>query len=181
MRGSIWLGQLRYMQDTMGTAPLTQALAASTATTRTALARVLPVSWVCTEAAAEFKQHVAWRVGEDCDALQRRVCCGGIEYTARGVWRPMLKFVPDRMLASRIPTLYRRAFDKGGLEVETLGTGAVLVRVLGWPDMTHFDAMGIASGLEAVLSIAGRTDVSCRFGHGSDDAHVYFELRWRAD
>jgi hypothetical protein len=157
--GTIIADQLKLMKDLHGGDIVTEAIHSLRADLREEIEGVLPGSWISTDAAREIKAAVARLLGEDLFDFQRRIVRQGIERTLNTVWRFFMRQLGDEALAKRTPILYSRTFNRGSLELVRMGDAEAQLELEGWPRIPEFDLVGLMSGIETVLTIAGRRGV----------------------
>ncbi len=157
--GTIISDQLKLMRDLHGDAVVDEAIASMPPALREEIEQVLPGSWISIDAARELKAGVAQRLGEDLFDFQRRIVRLGIERTLHTVWRFFIRQLGDEALAKRTPILYSRSFNRGSLELVRRAEGEIELELDGWPRIPEFDLVGLMSGIETVLKLAGRRGV----------------------
>ncbi len=159
MSGTILSDQIRLMRDLHGADLVARATSALPASLREEVEGVLPGTWVTIDAARELKTAVARELGEDPIELQKRIVRQGIERTLSTVWRFFMRQLGDEALTKRTPILYSRTFDRGSLELVRMGDGEGELELEGWPRIPEYDLVGLVSGIETVLTLAGRRGV----------------------
>jgi hypothetical protein len=150
--------QLKLTRELHGDELVARAIASLPDGLREEIEQLLPGSWVSTDAAREVKIACARLLGEDPLAFQRRIVARGIERTLSTVWRFFMRQLGDQGLARRTPILYSRTFNRGSLEVVRWSDAEYELELDGWPRIPEFDLVGLMSGIETVLALAGRKD-----------------------
>jgi hypothetical protein len=152
------LDQIKLIKDLHGEALVTEAVASLPATVRQELDGLLPGRWCSIDTPRAFKQAVAERVGEPLSSFHRRTVRLGVERTLNTFWRFFMRQLSDDHLVRRTPVLYSRTFDRGELRFISTLDNQALLELHGWPTIPDFDLIGLAGGIEAVLSLAGRVE-----------------------
>jgi hypothetical protein len=155
------LDQIKLMTELYGADKVAAARASLPPAIREEIDALLPGGWCSLEAARELKTAVASLVDEPLMSLQRRIARIGIERTLHTVWRFFMRRLSDEDLARRTPLLYSRSFDRGELRFVEARPFEVHLELHGWPTIPDFDLAALASGVETVLSIAGRPEPHC--------------------
>lgn len=175
----MWLDELEHMRRAYGEEVVERALSNLAPPDRDALAHVLPVSWVEVGPVMACKNAIAEQIGMDGREFQRAVVRAGVRRTVKGFWRLLVRQLWDDALAKRLPILYSRTFEFGELRVESLGEGSAQLRLLGWPDMHGYDALGLATGIETVCDLAGRLGTKVDYRREKDGAEMLFSVSWQ--
>lgn len=153
------LDQIRVMQELAGPDAVRLARESLPSPYSEALAEILPVSWLDTDACNEFMARVAQRIGKDPEQFEIDVVRLGVERTLSTVWRIILRFTSDAALVKRTPMLYSKTYDVGELTSRIVRPGRADLELRGWPGVPRMDLVGLATGIETVLRCSGRTDV----------------------
>ena len=177
-KGAVWLDELEHMRSAYGDVAVDAALASLPQAQREELAQILPISWVDVTPVMACKNAVAREVGMSSDDLQRTVVRAGVKRTVRGFWRLLVRKLWDDALAKRLPILYSRTFEFGELRVEHLREGEASLRLVGWTDIHSYDALGLATGLQTILEVAGRRNVKVSWEPANKGAETLFHVRW---
>ncbi|MGO8995987.1 MAG: hypothetical protein ACLQVI_21950 [Polyangiaceae bacterium] len=151
--------QVRLLREFYGADVVARAEAALPAALREELDALSPGGWISLDAARELKNGVAALAGEDPLALQRRVCRHGVERTLTTVWRFLLRQLSDAALSKRTPIIYARSFNRGTLTLVAWHEGSAELELHGWPRMPDYDLVGLMTGVQTVLELAGRKEV----------------------
>lgn len=135
------------------------------------------LGWIDVGAVKRFKDAVAAQVAKDSLAFQRWIVGRATARTVRGLWRVLLAQVWDAALVKRVPLLYQRTFDRGVMTAAIDTPGRASMVVSGWPDIPEYDVVGLQTGIESVLSLTGRANVTSRATRTADG--VAFDVRWQ--
>jgi hypothetical protein len=157
--GTILSDQIRLMRDLHGEELVARAIATLQPKLREEVEGILPGRWLTIDAARELKNAVARELGEDPIELQKRIVRQAIERTLNTFWRFFMRQFSDEALTKRTPILYSRTFDRGSLELVRVGDGEADLELEGWPRIPEYDLVGLMSGIETVLTLAGRVGV----------------------
>lgn len=175
--GVLLLDQIQVMIDELGQDTYAKALVSLPEETRQSLDSLIPVSWIDVAMAKALKDAVAREVGKESLEFQRWIVHAATGKTINKFWRMLLTRIWDGALVRRAPILYGRAFDRGSFKLSELGEGTADFVLSGWSTMPEYDAVGLASGTEAVLEYSGRQGVRVRFER--KNALITFHASWR--
>jgi hypothetical protein len=175
--GTILLDQMALLRETYSAAVVDQAMAALPATLRGELESMLRGSWCSVEAAMELKRGIAKLVHEDPLALQRRIVRLGVERTLNTIWRFFMRRLGDEQIARRTPVLYSRTFNHGSMSFLGRRPNGVDLELRGWPNIPHFDLVGLMAGIETVFTLAGRKATHVESVHRGDTIIVH--VSWK--
>lgn len=125
--------------------------------------RVTSLEWVELGEVERSVRALAGAVGRDPIALNVEATRLGTEDSFRTIWKVLLRFTSDDALVARSPTLYGRAFNTGALVYEPVTPGQANLRVADWDDPPALHMHGLASGIETMLRLAGRSDARVRY------------------
>jgi hypothetical protein len=135
------------------------------------------LGWIDFATVKRFKDAVGAQVGQDSLTFQRWIVGRAAARTVRGLWRLLLAQVWDEAIVKRVPLLYQRTFDRGAMTGVIDAAGRASVVVTGWPDMPEYDIVGLQAGIESILSLTGRANVSSRATRTADG--VSYDVRWQ--
>lgn len=175
--GAVMLDQIRVMEELAGPDAVRAARDSLPPEQRSELEHVTPVSWLDSNATAEFVVRVAEHIGKDPERFQIDVVRLGVERTLNTLWRVILKFTTDAALVKRTPLLYSKTYDVGQLTSRIMQPGRADLELTGWPGVPRMELVGLATGIETVLRCAGRQDVRVTFDRRPDGA--VFIANWR--
>lgn len=148
--------QMQIMREVHGADVVARACAALPAPLAEELAALTTAGFCSLDLARELKNGVAAAVGMDPLAFQRDICARGVDRTLHTVWRFFLRRLGDHGLSQRIPVLYSRSFNRGRMTLLSWREGHAELDLQGWPQMPEYDLVGLMSGGEKLLQIAGR-------------------------
>jgi hypothetical protein len=177
LSGAILLEQIAYANERFGMEAYQRALATLKPKDREVIESLLAVSWLAPRIAEELKNAMARELRVDPIDFQKELCRAGVERAIHKFWRGLLAMMPDPLITSRSPILYRRVFSPGDFQVAMQGPGTCTWALTGWPDIVDYDAIGIQAGLEAILTYTGRKHVRGRFERSGPQ--VLFHASWR--
>jgi len=172
------LDQIRLLKDLHGADIVAAACASLAPPLREEIDGLLPGGWCSLDAAREMKAAIASRLGEPLLSLQRRIVRLGIERTLHTVWRFFVRQLSDEALARRVPLVYSRSFDRGECRVVGSGEREMNLELHGWPAIPDFDLVGLATGVETVLVLAGRKEPHVAFTRRGVVVHL--DGTWKA-
>ena len=175
--GTVILDQIRVVADEHGEAVLSRARQSLPLAMQDELASMLAISWIDSRTAMDLKNAIARELGKDPIEFQKWVVKVAVGRTVNRVWRVLLARVKDGALVDRAPLLYSKTFDRGSLTVVKNDDTSAELLVNGWSSMPDYDAIGLCSGIEAVLESTGRKSPHTKFMHRSGG--VTFEVSWR--
>lgn len=156
------LEQIRVITEIHGRDTYERALSTLPPTSQAEIAALINLSWIDTTVAMELKNAIARELGRNELEFQRWVVRTAIQHTLSRFWGALLSLASDVAVIKRSPILYRKTFDRGELALVERTTGSALFEVRGWPSMPEYDAIGLASGMEAVLEHLHRRDARVR-------------------
>lgn len=157
--GSMIKGHIDSLRPRLGQIRFDAVFARLTPAQQEELALVTPLSWVKIESAAALYVAAAEELGVSVEALHTEIASVVIGRTITTLWRALLPLASDEALIKRSPTLFKRAYQQGRLEVVTTGKGFAELRVVDWPNMHEFALRGLRVGIESTLRHAGRRNV----------------------
>lgn len=135
------------------------------------------LGWIDVATVKRFKDAVGAQVGKDSLTFQRWIIGRATARTVRGLWRLLLAQVWDEAIVKRVPLLYQRTFDRGAMTGTIEVAGRASIVVTGWPEMPEYDVVGLQTGIESILSLTGRANVTSRATRTDDG--VSFDVRWQ--
>lgn len=150
-------------------------LAALTPAQREELTLVTPLSWVKIESTVALYTAASAEIGVSVEVLHTDIASVVIGKTITTLWRALLPLASDEALIRRSPTLFKRAYRQGRLEVVDTGRGFADLRVVAWPDMNEFALRGLRVGIESTLRHAGRRNVRGSSRRSRDGAELRFD------
>jgi hypothetical protein len=172
------LDQIRLIKEQHGEAIVVEAVASLPGDVRREIDELLPGRWCSIETPRLMKEAIADRLGEPLLSFHRRTVRLGVERTLNTFWRFFMRQLSDEHLVRRTPILYSRTFDRGELRFISFSERQALLELHGWPNIPAFDLVGLASGIEAVLSLAGR--IEPHVATSRRGVVVHFLCEWKA-
>lgn len=174
--GAVILTQIESLIELYGRDTYLRALARLPDGPRRDVEELLAISWIPANTAQRLKDAVAALVGRTSEEVQVQVVRASLGQIINVFWRFLLRHVSDEALVKRTPLLYSRTFDRGELVARVIEPGHAAFELLGWPDVSDYDALGLATGIAFVLEHAGRKGATG--GWSRSGARVIFEASW---
>ncbi len=140
------------------------------------LEAAVPAAWLPAEDVDALYAAIAEEAGEDLMSIYPKVVRDGVERTLRSVWKVLLRITTPRGLLARAPIVYGRSHSIGTVVPTVLGPGRARVDLTGWPGMSDMRRVGVATGIETLLAVAGRKNPKATFEATADGA--VFQLTW---
>jgi len=177
IRGAIVLNNLVGFEDVVGRDVVARAIA-SLPTGLVEEARVIvPAAWVRADLVDALFSAIAHEAGRPPEELFPLAIERGVQRTLHTVWRALMHLSTDAAIVKRTPSLFARSYSRGRLTSHFTGDGTADVELVDWPDVSRFRLIAIASGIRAVLRVAGRKDVHVTTDRTSEGAK--FRARWQ--
>lgn len=176
LSGAVFLRNVESFRREVGDAAVDQAFASLSQEQRDRLQAAVPAAWLWATDVDELYYAIADAAGRDLLSFYSDVVRQGIEQTLRSVWRVLIRLSTPRALLLRAPIVYGRSHSTGTIVPEMLGTGQARAVLTGWPDMSDLRRVGVATGIETLLSVAGRHDAKVEFEATADGA--VFHVTW---
>jgi len=174
--GAVILKQIESLTQLYGRDTYDRALALLPDGPRRDVEELLAISWIPAPTAQRLKDAVAALVGRTSEEVQVQVVQASLGQIINAFWRFLLRQVSDEALVKRTPLLYSRTFDRGELVAQVIEPGHASFELLGWPEMSDYDALGLATGIAFVLEHAGRKGAAGRWSRSG--GRVIFEASW---
>lgn len=165
-------------REEVGDAVVDRARQALSLQEQEVLDSAVPAAWIPVSILDTFYREIARQAGRELESFYTGVVKRGISQTLRSVWKALLRLTTDRALLSRTPIIYSKGHSIGKIVPTITAPGRATVVLTGWPDMPDLRRLGVAAGVEAVLEMAGRQNVSVVF-EGTADGAIY-KARWDA-
>ena len=178
LSGAVFLRNETMFRKEVGDAVVDRARQALSTEDQEVLDSAVPAAWIPVSILDTFYREIARQAGRELETFYAAVVKRGISQTLRSVWKALLRLTTDRALLSRTPIIYARGHSVGKIEPTITAPGRATVVLTGWPGMPDLRRLGVAAGVEAVLEMAGRKNVSVVF-EGTPDGAVY-RVRWDA-
>jgi hypothetical protein len=132
--------------------------------------------WIPMETVGAATEAWAEAAGVSPEELTVRAVRESVRHTFATVWRVLLRFTTDSALMARTPLLYKRIRNAGVLTVELRAPYEARLELTRWQNPTDRQLLSLATAIETVLELAGRTEVRCTFKRTADGG--VFQLRW---
>jgi hypothetical protein len=175
--GTVVIDQIDISREELGADVVARAKATLPQELQRVFEDVLPISWIEAATFMELKNAIAREVGRDPIEFQKWVVKTAIGRTVGKFWRALLARVWDSAIVKRAPIIYSKTFDVGEATVISFENGRAELVVTGWPDMPEYDAVGLATGMEALLEYSGRHGAHVKFARKGEK--MSFSLSWR--
>lgn len=176
IRGAIVLNNLIGFAEVVGQDTVDRAIAGLPRTVADEVSALVSASWIRAASVDVLFGAIARTAGRDPQDLFPEAIERGVSRTLNTVWRALLQITSDAAIVKRTPTLYRRTYNRGRLEVRSFGDAAAQVELVDWSDVSDTRLLAVSSGIRAVLRIAGRNAVHVASRRTSDGA--LFDVRW---
>lgn len=173
--GAVLLEQRRVMEEVAGPEVLRRALEGLPSDVRDEYEGLTMLSWCRHSTATRVTVSVGRQLGRAPEVWQAEVVRRGIERTLKGVWRVLLRFSSDEALIKRTALIYSKTCDRGKLTATVVGEGSVDLTLREWPDIPDLDVIALATGIETVLRVVGRSRV--RVDWVREDDRIEFRVR----
>ena len=177
--GAVILTQIGSLIELYGRDTYDRALAGLADGPRREVKELLAIGWIPACTAQGLKDAVAALVGLTSEEVQVQVVRASLGQVINVFWRLLLRHVSDEALMKRTPLLYSRTFDRGELVARVIGPGHASFELLGWPDVSDYDVLGLATGITFVLERAGRKGAAGRWSRAG--GRVIIEASWPHD
>jgi hypothetical protein len=177
IRGAIVLNNLVGFEDVVGREVVARALTSLPLGLVDESRAIVPSAWVRAELVDALFSAIAHEAGRTPEDLFPLAIERGVQRTLHTVWRALMYLSTDAAIMKRTPTLFARSYSRGRLTSNFTGDRTADVELVDWPDVSRFRLIAIASGIRAVLRVAGRKDVQVtteRTGEGAK-----FRARWQ--
>ena len=177
IRGAIVLNNLVGFEDVVGREVVARALGSLPGGLVEEARAIVPAAWVRAELVDALFSAIAHEAGRTPEDLFPLAIERGVQRTLHTVWRALMHLSTDAAIVKRTPSLFSRSYSRGRLTADFTGEGTADVELVEWPDVSRFRLIAIASGIRAVLRVAGRKDVRVTSERTSEGAK--FRARWQ--
>jgi hypothetical protein len=143
---------------------------------RTILEEASPMGWIPMDVVGQAVDLWAAEAGVTGEELTRLGVRLATKESFNTVFKIFLRLNTDEALIARTPLIYAKTRNIGHLAVEEATTGAARLVLTEWPDVTERQLLSIATAIETLLEITGRTNPSVK-GRRVEGGGV-FVLRW---
>jgi hypothetical protein len=177
IRGAIVLNNLVGFEDVVGRDVVMRAIGSLPPELVEEARAIVPSAWVRAELVDAVFSAIAHEAGRTPEDLFPLAIERGVHRTLHTVWRALMHLSTDAAIMKRTPSLFARSYSRGRLTSNFTGSGTTDVELVDWPDVSRFRLIAIASGIRAVLRVAGRKDVEVTTERTLEGAR--FHARWR--
>ncbi|NUO51094.1 MAG: hypothetical protein HOV80_19735 [Polyangiaceae bacterium] len=163
------------LRKRLGTEAFDRLIAELPPNTRDQLTLITAVSWVSFPVVERFYEAAAKMRGTSVEELHTEIASRVTGQAISTVWKALLRVVGDEALLSRAPSLFKKAYPQGAMEVAKSGKGFAELRVVEWPHMSEFQLRGLRVGIESTLRSAGRKNPKGSVKRTADGALFRFD------
>ncbi len=142
------------------------------------LALVTPLSWVRIAALDRLYHVLAEELGTTVEVLHTEIAGAVVGAAITTLWRALLRFAGDEALVSRSPTIFKKAYQQGRLEVASFSPGASELVIFEWPEISEFALRGFRVGVESMLRASAFREPRATVRRTPDGAVI--RLTWHA-
>jgi len=174
--GAVILTQLETLEKLYGRETYVRALAQLPEEARRDVEELLAIGWIAASTAQRLKDTLGALVGRTSEEIQVQVVRASLGQIINVFWRFLLRHVSDDALVKRTPLLYSKTFDRGELVARVIGPGHASFELLGWPDVSDYDLLGLATGIAFVLEHTGRVGAASTWSRSG--GRVLLEASW---
>jgi hypothetical protein len=167
--GTLILRHLEAFRTEVGRVPVERALAAQPEEVRHELETLVPGAWFDTRHVDDLYRAIADEAGEPMETLLPRAFERGNRETMSTVWRALLRMAPDRIVLSRVRTVFEKSYSHGVVSAELTDDGGRVV-LTHWPGIENNRLIGLAAGIQAALRLRGHTHAQVSFERHPDGA-----------
>jgi hypothetical protein len=175
--GVVVLDQLNLAKELLGEDVVARAVAHLAPDAHAELDALLPMSWCKLTTAFAIHEAIANEIGQGVKEWHRTIVRAGIERTLNTVWRFFIRLTSIEAIVKRATTIYGKSFDRGSMRAALVSDDVIEVVLTEWNDVPDFELDAIASGLDAVLSVAKKKHSRITFERRLGGAR--FEVRLR--
>lgn len=176
LSGAVFLRNVEFFRKEVGSAAVESAFASLPQDQRDRLHAAVPAAWMWATDVDDLYYAIADASGRELLSFYSQVVRQGIEQTLRSVWRVLIRLSSPRALLLRAPIVYGRGHSAGTIVPTILGPGRAKAVLTGWRGMSDLRRVGVATGIETLLSVSGRQDCSVEFEATVDGA--VFHVSW---
>lgn len=161
----------------VGDATVRQALASVTPELRHEIETLSPMSWIALAKVELIQDAISHAAGKDPEAFHDQVIRRSVDDALNTLYRVVLRFVSDESLVLRTPAMFRRTRKLGNLVSRIDRPGHAELELTGWPGIQERHVRQVGIGVERVLVLTGRHDVTLSHKRRPDGATL--SVRWR--
>lgn len=163
------------LRKRLGSEVFDRIVAGLPASEREEITIVTALSWVRTSIVERIYEAAAEVRGTTTDELHTEIASRVTGQAISTVWKALLRVVGDDALISRSPSLFKKAYPQGSMEIVRSGKGFAELRVVEWPHMNDFHLRGLRIGIESTLRSSGRKNPKGSAKRTSDGAVFRFD------
>lgn len=178
LSGAVFLRNVEFFRKEVGDAAVDQAFASLPQEQCDRLHAAVPAAWLWATDVDDLYYAIGEASGRELLSFYSDVVRQGIEQTLRSVWRVLIRLSGPRALLLRAPIVYGRGHSAGTIVPKIVGPGRATAVLTGWPGMSDLRRVGVATGIETLLSVSGRDDAKVEFEATGDGA--VFNVSWTA-
>jgi hypothetical protein len=172
------LDQRRIIDELLGSEALERALGRLPSEMQDEYRALTPLSWCRATTATALIHALADESERNARKLQAEIVRRGIEHTLKTVWRVLMRLTTDEALIRRTTLIYGKSINTGQIRVQVGEKGVAHIYQTGWAGMTELDFIGLATGIETVLRLAGRDDVHVKWE--GEAPHIHYVATWKS-
>lgn len=176
LSGAVFLRNVEFFRKEVGSAPVERAFASLPEEQRDRLHAAVPAAWMWATDVDDLYYAIAKEADRELLSFYSDVVRQGIEQTLRSVWKVLIRLSSPRALLLRAPIVYGRGHSAGTIVPEIVGPGQARAVLTGWEGMSDLRRVGVATGIETLLGVAGRRDTKVEFEATGDGA--IFHVSW---
>ena len=176
--GTVLLDQRRIIDELLGADVLERALGRLPADMQDEYRELTSLSWCRATTASALIYALADESEKNARKLQAEIVRRGIEHTLKTVWRVLMRLTTDEALIRRTTLIYSKSINTGEIRVHATEKGVAHIYQTGWAEMTELDFIGLATGIETVLRLAGRDEVHVKWDGTAP--HIHYVASWRS-
>ncbi len=178
LSGALYLSTDKVFRQVVGDEAVDEAFGSLSREQQQVLESAVPAAWIPFSVVDAYYDAIARSANRDLRPLFSEVVRLGVSQTLRSVWKILIRLTTDRALISRTPVIYRRGHSVGEIKTMIDAPGRATVVLTGWPGIPDLRRVGVAVGIQSVMDVAGRKNVTVRYDE-TDDGAVY-HVRWHA-
>ena len=132
--------------------------------------------WVPIEVQARAIDAWTAAAGVEFEELVDRAVRRATQRNMSTVLRAFVRFTSDEAIMTRAPLMFGKLRNAGKLTVDYRGPGAARATLTEWRNGTDRQMFSLSISFEALMEVAGREHVRCKFKRTSDGA--VFDVTW---
>jgi hypothetical protein len=180
LSGAVFIDTIEGYKQLVGSEKVREVLEKLPTEIRNQLPVLTPKSRVEPDILMTISEALAKVSGRDTIGLHTEAIRLGMKRTLKNIWKPLLALTSDQALVKRAPLFYSRAYEGGSLIATKLENGRGELVLSGWHGgAPAIHVHGIVAGIEAVLTFAGRKNVTSTHELTADGAliHIAWEVK----